>query len=157
MSKRNSIGKFRLILTDYFDAITNEIDLFAETELQRNFEDDTKLAEINKSREVLLCRVKEIEHLNLRHLNETFDERNLNAYLGDFSQLFTVFCFVLPFDNDIRLIVTDGYLSVAELEIYKSLIKFKYFYQGTWHALIDEKRIISKLVDENVNKNFVKN
>jgi hypothetical protein len=53
MNANNLIGKYRLILTEYFDSVTSQIDLFIETQLEANWKDEAKSVEINTKRGVL--------------------------------------------------------------------------------------------------------
>ncbi len=55
---RKSMGECRLIVVGFFDCVTNEIDLFIETELHAHFGDEIKAAELNKKRDILLGEVK---------------------------------------------------------------------------------------------------
>jgi hypothetical protein len=121
MSTYLSIGECRLLLTEYFDSVTSEIDFFIEKRLQANFGDKEKSAKINKKRDILLKEVKEAEQLNLKHLNENL-VNDLDSLAGDSSKLFVVFCFVLELNQKKRLIVTDEYIPEGELNLFKKLM-----------------------------------
>jgi hypothetical protein len=122
MSKSfNSIGECRLAVVNHFDSVTSDVDHFIEKELQSNFQDEAKTAEINQKREVLLKEIKAIEHLNLKHVNEHLATSS-KFLIDEISKLFTSFCFVLEFDKDIRLIVTDGFLSNSQVALYHKLV-----------------------------------
>jgi hypothetical protein len=111
----NSIGECRLAVVHHFDSVTSDVDHFIEKELQANFQDEAKTAEINQKREVLLKAIKESEQLNLKHVNENLASNIIDFLVDDISKLFVSFCFVLQLDQEIRLIVTDGLLYSDQL------------------------------------------
>ncbi len=84
--------------------------------------DEAKKAEVNRKREILLKEIKEIEHLNLKHVSEHLASNNSGCLVDDISKLFVSFCFVLKFDKDIWLIVTDSFLSKNQVELFQKLI-----------------------------------
>jgi hypothetical protein len=129
-NNNNLIGRYRLILTDHFDSVTSEIDFFIETELLVNVEDELKLAWIEKKREILLKYVKYIEQVNMKYLNEHL-VNNLECLAGDISGLFVIFCFVFTYNNEIRLVVTDEYISAKELKLFKKAIDVSF--TGEWN------------------------
>jgi hypothetical protein len=47
-----------------------QVDFFTETKLLWNVTDEAKKASINQKMDIMLKEIKEIEHLNLKHLNE---------------------------------------------------------------------------------------
>jgi hypothetical protein len=101
------VQKQRLSIVEYFDSVINEIDLFTEKEAHKSKLDRN---ELNKNREVLIKQVKECEKASLSNLAQ---QNKLNP---NFS-----FCFVLNHGNNLRLVVTDTFLSQPNIDIFKSL------------------------------------
>ncbi len=122
MNKKHSIGAYRLIVTEYFDSVTSQIDLFIETQLQVNSKDEAKSVEINQKREVMLKAVREAEQLNMKHLNEKLVNDLDSLVGGDYSKLFVTFCFVLELNKSIQLILTEEYIPERELNLYRRLL-----------------------------------
>jgi hypothetical protein len=121
----SNIGRYRILITDYFDGVTNEIDFLIEKELQANSNDSVKMEELNKRREVYLTEIKRVETENLNSLNAgkkkiaVLDEL---VELDLFKELFSVFCFTVVYKNLTRLITTNLYLSSQQISLYKNLI-----------------------------------
>jgi hypothetical protein len=154
MSNKNFIGKFRLKITDYFDSVINEIDLFTETLLKANFDDETEANILNETRNELLNQVKEIEKVNLNHLNE-----NRDALLDDQTEnVFVEFCFVLQFDQyDIRLIITDKFLPPNEVTHLKSVfLNSVQKHDKRLCVQMTQRKAIDKLFDCETDSNPVK-
>jgi hypothetical protein len=118
-----SIGECRLALVDYFNHVTNEVDCFTEKQLQQahRARDEAKAAWKNKSRDFLLKQIKETEQLNLTNLNLKNLACKYDLLINDISELFVSFCFVLPFEKEIRLILTEGFLTADQLKLFKEL------------------------------------
>ncbi len=111
-------------MVEHFDSVTSEIDYFFETQLQAIAGDETKAAELNTKREVLLEEIKKAQLANLTNLNaELVNTLNLSP-TEDVSALFGVFCFVFKFEKHISLIVTDAYLTSAQLDVLRGLSDF---------------------------------
>jgi hypothetical protein len=109
-------------VTEYFDSVTSQIDLFIETQLQVNSKDEAKSVEINQKREVMLKAVREAEQLNMKHLNEKLVNDLDSLVGGDYSKLFVTFCFVLELNKSIQLILTEEYIPERELNLYRRLL-----------------------------------
>jgi hypothetical protein len=129
MSEKNEIGKYRLQIVEYFDSVARTIDLFTEQKNVSNCDDDegeeARRGKLNQDREILIKEVKECERLNLNHLNAEF--HNLSNLEEDTSQLFVSFCFLVRLESGLRLIVTDTYLTVENVELFVKLILFQKF------------------------------
>jgi hypothetical protein len=151
-NNNNSIGEYRVRLVDYFASVTNEIDVFIETRLPAFFNDEVKSAELNKMRDIMLKKVREIESLNLEHLNKNLANK-LETLAADISKLFVSFCFVVDTYQEIKLIVTEEYIPARVLTLYKELIKHRsgelciYRDEGLIKQLFDFESI-----NEQVNK-----
>jgi hypothetical protein len=53
------IGKHRLRLSNYFDSLINEIDLFTEKKLQVIYSDEAKSIKLNQDREAMMKQIKQ--------------------------------------------------------------------------------------------------
>ncbi len=117
------IGKYRLMIADYFDSLTSEIDFSIEKELAEYSQDDAQMSEINQKREVYLKEVKESEAINLKHLNEKLHDNLDQLFFLDENtvkqKLMKVFCFTIEYNDLLRLIVTDFYLTQEQIFLYK--------------------------------------
>jgi hypothetical protein len=123
----STIGKYRLIITDYFDALTSEIDLLIERELQVNSNDESKMSDLNKRRDVYLNEIKRVEIENINSLNREKNIDYLNTLddeLKLYRELFSVFSFTIEFKSLTRLITTNSYISTQQISLYKNLLKY---------------------------------
>ena len=65
----------RLIITDHFDKIKNELDIKVETILHENRKlNEKERIEINAMRDNQINKIKEIEHMNLSEWPSNFDK-----------------------------------------------------------------------------------
>jgi hypothetical protein len=76
---------------------------------------------MNQQRDILLKQIAETQQLNLTHVNQHL-ANSADLLIDDISQLFVTFCFVLEFNKDLRLIVTDEFLTTDQLKLFKKLI-----------------------------------
>jgi hypothetical protein len=141
-SVKNSNEKHRQILEYYFASVSKKVDVFIETELQQHQQaSSNKSVELLKKRELLLKEIKEVEQKNLKHLDELSPE----SVSADISKLFVAFCFVLNFQKDMRLIVTDGYLSKLQLDIFQSIMNSAQKNNDGWSIKLKKKSSLSLL------------
>ncbi len=119
------IGRYRLIITDYFDELTYDVHFIIEKELQENCHDESKMDLINKKREIYLKEIKYAETFNLANLDKELakdldslndlDKTDLNG------RLFKIFCFTVEFKFLTRLIIIDEYLTNEEISLFRCL------------------------------------
>jgi hypothetical protein len=138
----SNLGKYRMIVTEHADTLTNKVDLFSEKELQANSNDSAAMKAINKRRDVYLTEIKRVEAFNLNRINsakqeyieqlDEADELNLNK------MLFSMFCFVVEFKKLNRLIVTNEYLSSEQIASFSKLLPY---------ANVDEIEDLEQKVD----------
>ncbi len=104
--------------------MANYFESFIETQLRAHFQDQTKTDALNKKQETLLTQIKEIEQVNLKNVENVFEAcgPSKSNFFVDFSKSFVSFCFVLEFKEDIRLIMTDGFLTENQLTCFKQLL-----------------------------------
>jgi hypothetical protein len=74
MTKQYQSFHPRLIISDHFDEIINQIDIKNETLLANQLLPDETRANINEIREKQIEKLKEIKELNLSHLPQKFNE-----------------------------------------------------------------------------------
>jgi len=75
MSKQNQSFHPRLIITDHFDAVINQIDIKTETLLENKSLTEKKRNELNEIRDKQIEKIKEIEQINLQYLPQNiYDE-----------------------------------------------------------------------------------
>jgi hypothetical protein len=151
-----SIGECRLIVVDYFDSVTSEIDLFIEKELTVTFGDGIKTEELNKKRVVLLNEVKKAEQFNLNNLNGDLVSRLNSSLADDLSMLFPIFCFVFKFEKHISLIVTDSYLTKKQLDLYRGLFDSATTEHGFLSFKIKNETFLSQLFEADFADELVK-
>jgi hypothetical protein len=119
------IGEYRLLICEHFDSVTSEIDLFIEKELLLQLQSSSDYVkaenELNSKRDTLLKYVKEAEQFNLKMLNQTvYNSRNNHLSM---EELFPQFCFILQFEKELRLVLTDKFISQDELKLLKRFIQ----------------------------------
>ncbi len=150
MSVQLSIDDCRSILIDHFDNVSNEIDLFVEEKMRANFGDEVKSGEINEKREIMLKEVREAEQLNMKHLNENL-VNDLDSLAGDISKLFVEYCFVLKFNKQIHLVLSNEHVHERALSIYKRIIDAEF----TGNFCV-EQRLLEQIFEIGPFKNKVK-
>jgi hypothetical protein len=64
----------RLVITDHFDALVNQIDIKTETLLESENLTEEKRNELNEMRERQIEKIKEIEEINFNSLPQKIDE-----------------------------------------------------------------------------------
>jgi hypothetical protein len=74
MTKQYQSFHPRLIISDHFDEVINQIDIKNETLLANQLLPDETRANINDTREKQIEKIKEIKELNLSHLPREFNE-----------------------------------------------------------------------------------
>ncbi len=77
MSKQNKSFHPRLIITDHFDDIINQIDIKTETLLENNIYSEVERNKLNEIREKQIEKIKEIKEANLNYLPSKIDEEKL--------------------------------------------------------------------------------
>jgi hypothetical protein len=112
-----SLEKQRKTVADYFGSVTNEINLFIESEIQKAKNNLVKSNVLNSKRETLLDQVNQAQETNLKHL----ESLRPNSTNEDTAKPFVAFCFLLRFQQDLRLIVTDSFLSKQQIQLLQSL------------------------------------
>ena len=74
----------RLLITDHFDKIQNELDIQVETIFDQNRQlNDQERIEINAMRDNQINKIKEIEHLNLLEWPSNFDRERYEHEWAD--------------------------------------------------------------------------
>ena len=74
----------RLIITDHFDKIKNELDIKVETIFDQNRQlNDQERIEINTIREKQIDKIKEVEHMNLSEWPSNFDRERYEHEWAD--------------------------------------------------------------------------
>lgn len=131
----------RLRITEYFDSVINEIDLFTERKCQQ----DQRWEKFgNDRREEQIKVVKEMERKRLELANggEKTEEESVRVKGG--------FCFGLEFSGLWFLVITNRQVSQEEKELFKVLIE--------WPGLsyIERLRALTKSnKDLNVRRNYI--
>jgi hypothetical protein len=64
----------RLVITDHFDALVNQIDIKTETLLESENLTEEKRNELNEMRERQIEKIKEIEEINFNSLPQKIDQ-----------------------------------------------------------------------------------
>ncbi len=130
------MNNYKIKICDYFDALINRLDLVVDTAIIDNNHDQELIDQLNHMRNVFLNEIRYIQAYNLRAVSD------LNADTQDTKltneDLFPKFCFFVELpetsnerayfyndlvrsENGLRLIVTDKYLTEAQIKCYKSV------------------------------------
>jgi hypothetical protein len=125
------LSKHRLQVVDYFDSLVNEVDLKAEQSLAESIDDREKSELISRKRALFLQELKEMETLNLRHLEKL-------EPAADEDDIFKVFCFFID-KTDMEmshvrseidavfgylLVLEDEHMSKERLARFRKYLKF---------------------------------
>jgi hypothetical protein len=129
---------YKIKLCEYFDSLIHRLDLAVETAIIDNRHDEDLINELNKQRDAFLNEIRRVQAYNLRALSD------LNTKPGEelsYDELFAKFCFFIKVFNDqdrlahsyddlagveinLRLIVTDKYLTEAQIKCYEAVYNF---------------------------------
>jgi hypothetical protein len=139
------VGRYRLMIVDYFDELRNEIDLCIEKQLIECYENDEEVDLLNKRRDVQLSEVADIEAANLKHLDE-LDDLAVDQLLFEDAdsvrvKLFKTFCFVIDYNELMRLVIIDSCFSKEQILLFKETARF--INQITGYLM--EKSVLDKL------------
>jgi hypothetical protein len=111
------LSKRRLQVADHFESLVNELDIKTERALAESQSDRVKCAKLNEKRDIFLAELKQLETLNLRHV-ETLDFQNDT---DKNPLIFKHFCFFVD-QNDMdmphlsEIDALFGYLILLEYE-----------------------------------------
>jgi hypothetical protein len=134
------INRFRLKIVDYFDSLVNYIDIKAEKALlEEQNTTNARVDSINENRNRLIETIKQVESINLAHL-EKINIGHLENSTGDDEQInraiFNKFCFRLKRSNTgyyettgtfpfkFILVVTDQYLSRKSIDSFMQFLRY---------------------------------
>jgi hypothetical protein len=116
-----SKGEMRLILSDQTDEEIRKIDLFTESLLAKNLENEEATARLNAQRNRLIEEARKIMQLNIQHLDKIYDTLTLTAQAVDIIALLRR-CFVLNYKDLLRLVVTDNFLADKQIELLQIIV-----------------------------------
>lgn len=108
-------SSLRLQVTEYFDSVVNQIDVFVETKIQRG---EAPEEWWNKRREEQIQAIKQIEHSCLAQAPETVDETDGRE------RLFSEYCFTIEYADMLFLIRAKRYVESEEIDLLKKRLKW---------------------------------
>jgi hypothetical protein len=136
----------RILITNYFDELTRDLDIKVERLIRDNNNDDELVANINRLRETFIAEIRACEAINLAHHPSHFQQASESKKKEEEKPLFVSFCFFIRICQEksadgallpcyincenmaayigFRLVVVDKYLSRAQIRCFEELIKF---------------------------------
>lgn len=120
----NTLGYYRLRVTDYFDSLCNQIDLYTEEKIARESEYEPWTSGLNTNRSKQLSTLATDRERCLNELSRLFERERLSELEITDQQLFQPFYFVLDHQDFVYLIQLDQYLSNDQVGRYKCFMKY---------------------------------
>jgi hypothetical protein len=124
---QNLVSKAKLAISDYFDSLVSDIDLQAECLMIHEPENERR---INSIRDKFLTRIRDVEKLNMRHIEHLAASNRIEAAE---IELFKETCFLVgknalseaglqfqDIDLGLLVIVSEN-MSYEQIEMFKSL------------------------------------
>lgn len=131
----------RLRISEYFDTVVNQIDLFTETKITH----DNRLEQsLNERREQQLQIVRNVERVTLARVDRLdLNDNEQNILERSFA---SEFCFTVELAEFLFLVKVNRYLSPNEIDVFKTFLKWKHMSDQERHSFLTNQNSCFEVV-----------